>query len=201
MRERANLALFDFDGTITDRDTFVPFLRYAAGGQRLLWGTLFIAPMLLGYHLGVVSATRMRAASAFACFRGRTADSVENLGRQYVETLSSAIRSSARERLAWHRQNGDRVVVVSASLDVYLRPWCEAEGFDLVCTELESRNGILAGRYRGGDCTGDEKARRVRAFYALDEYTSVYAYGDTEEDRALLGLASKAYFRGRQIRA
>ena len=68
-------------------------------------------------------------------------------------------------------------------------------------TELESRRGVLTGRYLGGDCTGAEKARRVRARYDLGRYPIIYAYGDTHEDRELLDLASKRYFRWREVDA
>ena len=91
------------------------------------------------------------------------------------------------------------VVVVSASLDVYLRPWCAGLGLQLICTELEARSGTLTGRYTGGDCTGSEKARRVLARYDLRQYSTIYAYGDTTEDHELLGLASKRYFRWREM--
>jgi phosphoserine phosphatase len=90
------------------------------------------------------------------------------------------------------------VVVVSASLDVYLSEWCKEVGVELICTELEARGGILTGRYRHGDCTGKEKARRVRERYDVRAYEVVYAYGDTKEDEAMLALAQRRFFRWRE---
>ena len=94
---------------------------------------------------------------------------------------------------------GDRVVVVSASLEVYLEPWCRKLDLDVVCTRLETCNGHLTGRYLLGDCCGAAKAVRVRERYALSEYDSVWAYGDTEEDRHLLQLAGRKFFRWREV--
>jgi len=58
---------------------------------------------------------------------------------------------------------------------------------------------VHTGRFLDGDCSGEEKARRVRARYVLGEYERIYAYGDTAEDHALLRLASTRYFRGREV--
>jgi phosphatidylglycerophosphatase C len=190
-----NLALFDFDNTITTGDTYTPFIRRTAGGARLLAGTVLLAPLLVAYRLGFLPATRLRAAMTWVCYRGRSERAVHAAGVRYAAGLSACVREEARARLDFHRERGDHVVVVSASLDAYLGPWCEAQGFDLICTELEGRGGVLTGRVRGGDCTGEEKARRVRARYRLDDYPVVYAYGDCAEDEALLALADKAYLR------
>jgi len=194
-----NLALFDFDGTITHRDTFRPFIEFAVERRRRVLGGLVLGPVVAAYGLGYVPATRMRALAAFCGFRGRRETDLDALGARYASTFESVVRSEALERIRWHRAAGDRVVVVSASLRSYLRVWCETLELELICTELESRRGVLTGRYLGGDCTGAEKARRVRARYDLARYPVIYAYGDTHEDRELLGLASKRYFRWREV--
>lgn len=194
-----NLALFDFDGTITTADTFTPFIRYAAGRTRTIAGMALLSPMILGYELGLVPAPPMRAAAAHVCFRGRREAEVRELGARYSETLPRVVRPEALDKLRWHQANADAVIVVSASLDVYLRPWCESLGLALICTELEASSGTLTGRYAGGDCTGSEKARRVLARYDLRQYSTVYAYGDTTEDHELLGLANKRYLRWQEL--
>lgn len=98
-----------------------------------------------------------------------------------------------------HKAHGDTVVVVSAALDAYLTEWCKSAGVELICTELEEANGVLTGRYMRGDCTGTEKLRRIRAKYALEEFEAVYAYGDTNEDLAMLNLADRKFFRWREM--
>lgn len=194
-----NLALFDFDGTITFKDTFTPFIYFATSRTRIALGTARLGPMILGYKLGLIAAPRMRAAIAWAAFRGRREAEVNQLGARYSATLPGLVRPEAIERIRWHQGSGDQVVVVSASLHVYLNGWCEAHGVELIGTELESANGVLSGRYAAGDCTGSEKARRVRERFDLKRYPVIYAYGDTNEDRELLSLATKPFFRWREI--
>jgi HAD superfamily hydrolase (TIGR01490 family) len=196
-----NLALFDFDGTITDRDTFAPFIYSAVSRVRVALGAALLSPMIAAYQLGVLPATRMRRAMAWMSFWGRGEEEVNEAGIAYAKTLNNVLRKEALGRLRWHRDNGDQIVVVSASLGAYLRPWCEGNGLELICTELEARAGVLSGRYAGGDCSGAEKMRRVLARYDLGRYEVVYAYGDTEEDRELIGLAHKRYFRWQEVAA
>ena len=105
------------------------------------------------------------------------------------------------ERIAWHRVQGHKVVVVSGGLDVYLRPWCETQGLDLLCSTLEVRNGRLTGRYEGEQCVLTEKVRRVREAYDVGAFSEIYAYGDTAEDRDLLALASRKFYRWQEIAA
>jgi phosphatidylglycerophosphatase C len=195
------LALFDFDGTVTFADSFTPFVYFAAGWLRIIAGSIVLSPLIIGYKLGLVPTPRIRAAVAYVCFSRRKEADVDDLGRQYAETLGRILRPEAMERIRWHQAQGHRVVIVSASLAPYLRYWCAALGVDLICTELEACAGTLTGHYLEADCTGAEKARRVAARYVLSSYSDIYAYGDTHEDIALLRLATKPYFRGREVTA
>lgn len=194
------LALFDFDGTITTGDTFTPFLRFAIPTSRAVVGGLALSPVLVANRLGLVSTSATRPIVARAGFQGAAAASVRALGRHYAaEVLPSVVQPLALERLQWHRHQGHTVAVVSAGLDVYLAPWCEVHGVALICSELEECRGRLTGRYRRGDCSGPTKAALIRETFKLGQYETVYAYGDTREDREMLALADRKYYRWKQI--
>jgi phosphatidylglycerophosphatase C len=194
-----NLALFDFDGTVTTTDSFTPFLHFTASRARIVLGTALLAPMIAGYELGLIAGTRMRAAGAWVCFRGRREAEINELGARYSERLDAWVRTEMLGKIRSHQTNGDTVVIVSASLGAYLDGWCRRTGVERISTELEARAGMLTGRYAHGDCTGPEKARRVLGRYDLARYTTVYAYGDTPEDEALLALASRRFMRGVEL--
>ncbi len=192
----ANLALFDFDGTITSKDTFTPFIFRAVLPARMAVGKVVLSPLIALYKLKVLSASRMRRSIVRFGFRGRLAAEVRRAGLEYSRSrLGNVVRAKALERIRWHQSQGDEVVVVSASLDVYLEDWCRQVGVELICTELEQADGVLTGRYREGDCSGPEKARRVRQRYDLSRFGVVYAYGDTREDEAMLDLANERFYR------
>jgi phosphatidylglycerophosphatase C len=195
-----NLALFDFDGTITEGDTFSAFLRFAVRRRRVLLAAVPLSPVVVCYRLGVISARQARPIVSRMGFQGEPANSIREVGRRYAaEVLPRAVRTRALERIHWHQAQGDTVVVVSASLDAYLDPWCDSVGVERICTELEERDGRLTGKYRYGDCSGPAKVRRIRERYELSRYTVIYAYGDTDDDREMLELAHRKYYRWREI--
>ena len=194
-----NLALFDFDGTISYGDTFTPFLRFAVEPKRIATGRLLLSPVIAGYKLGIVSESTARESASTVGFRGKRESEVRRIGERYArEVLPGVIRPNALERIYWHKQRGDLVVVVSASLNMYLDAWSRQLRLDVVCTELDEKDGILTGRYRDGDCSGEEKPIRILKKYRVQDYPVVYAYGDTQEDRPMLNLASKRYFQWRE---
>lgn len=191
-----NLALFDFDGTITTRELFPDFIRQVVPPQRLALGKVLLGPLVVGYRMGLVSGTTVRARIADFAFRGRPVDEIAQAGERFAEeVVAQALRPEAMTRIDWHRAQGDTVVVVSGAFDVYLSHWCARHGLEWMCSPLESQGGELTGRYLGAQCVGAEKARRVRERYDLSSYALVYAYGDTNEDRALLALAHRRVYR------
>lgn len=193
----ANLALFDFDGTITTRETMPDFMRQAVPPRRQAWGRWLLAPVLTAYKLGMLSGVGVRNAVVRVGFSGVPLAAVQAQGERFAaDTLPALLRPSMMQRITWHQAQGDTVVVVSGGLDVYLQPWCRAHGLALVCSSLAHRDGRLTGRYLGAQCVGAEKARQVRARYALGDGRQVYAYGDTHEDLALLELADHRFYRG-----
>ncbi|MEI7035879.1 HAD family hydrolase [Fulvimonas yonginensis] len=197
-----DLALFDFDGTITTRETMPGFMHRAVPGWRLACGGLLLAPWVLGYRRGRVSGVAVRAAIVRFGFAGVPLTQLQAHGEAFAaEVLPAELRPQAMARIRWHQRQGDTVVVVSGGLDVYLAPWCRAQGLALICSTLEHRHGRLTGRYLGAQCVGEEKAHQVRARYELAAYERVYAYGDTHEDLPLLGLAHHRFYRGQELRA
>lgn len=193
----ANLALFDFDGTITTRETMAAFMYAAVPARRQVWGRLLLAPCVAAYKLGALSGIAVRTAVVRVGFAGVPLDHVEAHGESFAASvLPGLLRPEVMARIRWHQGQDDTVAVVSGGLDVYLEPWCRAHGLALVCSMLEHRGGRLTGRYLGAQCVGEEKARRIRAFYELSRYEHIYAYGDTHEDLAMLDLAHHRFYRG-----
>lgn len=188
------LALFDFDGTITTHETMPKFLHRSVPPHRLVAGWLVLAPVVLGYKLGLVSGTFVRRVIVRFGYSGVPAAVVDTFGQDFARNyLPNALRTEAMQRIAWHKAQGHTVVVVSGGLDAYLRPWCDAQGLELLCSSLQSRGGVLTGRYDGQQCVLAEKARRVQECYDLASFPEIYAYGDTPEDQELLGVATKKY--------
>jgi phosphatidylglycerophosphatase C len=197
-----NLALFDFDGTLTVRDMLPDFVRGAVSPLRRYVGGAVIAPWVLGYRHGWVSGVSIRSKLARVAFAGMREANYLEAGEGFARlTLPQVLRSDAMATLRAHRERGDIVVVVSGGFDVYLSHWCREHGVDLICSSLEVVDGRLTGRYAGAQCVNEEKARRVRERYDLSSFDEVHAYGDSREDLAMLTLAEHRWYRGKPMLA
>lgn len=193
------LALFDFDHTITTCDTYSQFLRRVATPRQQSAAKWTLGPWVAGYRLGVVSAEAIRRRVTRHVFPGRAAGDIEAAGDAYArDVLPGLLRPDMMRRIDRHRSQGHEVVLVSGSLDVYLRPWCRRHGLALICNSLEASDGSLTGRYAVRDI-GAHKAPEIEARYDLSRYERIHAHGDSPEDRPMLALAHDRWYRGRRI--
>jgi len=201
-RPITRVAAFDVDGTLTRRDCVVPFLRRVAGTRRLTQGML-----RQGVAVGGAVARRDRDSlkehSAMASFRGVPLDHVEAEAADFARTVfDTGLRPDVVEFLRAHQANGDTVVLVSASFEVYLRPLVTLLGADdVLAARLEvDADGVLTGRLTGANCRGPEKVRRLHDWLAENaggrSAVHVTAYGDSKGDRELLADADDARWVG-----
>jgi phosphatidylglycerophosphatase C len=199
------VAAFDFDGTLSTRDNLLPFLRAVAGAGRLNAALAVAAPDLARAALG----DRSRRDSAKArvvrrLLRGRDATAVEAVGVEFAgEVVAAHLRRDVRARADWHRAAGHEVVIVSASLGLYLRPVAATLGFDgVIATELDvGSDGRLTGELAGGNVRGAEKVRRLDAWLRGTDRggatATLWAYGEGPDDRDLLARADHPVTVGR----
>lgn len=195
-----DLALFDFDHTITSNDSYGRFLRRIATPQQRSHARWTIGPWLAGYRLGLVSAAQLRRRATLVAFAGRDAAEIAHRGECFArDDLPAMLRPDMMQRIDRHRAQGHRLVLVSASLDLYLAPWCRLHGMELLCNRLDARDGRLTGRYNGHDI-GTDKAEAIRAHCGdLSRHARIHAHGDSREDRPMLALAHERWYRGRRI--
>jgi HAD superfamily hydrolase (TIGR01490 family) len=191
-----HLALFDFDGTITDREMFIRFLQHAAPRARRLLAGALLSPLYAAYKLRLVGGDVPRIAAVRTALAGMPLAIVQDRARSYAsDVLPQVLRPEAMARIDLHRRQGHAIAVVTGALELAVAPWCAQHGLDLIGSVLEVRNGVLTGRYAGAQCVRAEKARRVRERYDLAAFEHVHAYGDTPEDRELLALAQTRVYR------
>lgn len=191
-----NIAFFDFDGTITFTDSYTPFIFQTIPKSRLKMGKLYLTPYILGYKLKLIRGSVLRSKIFKLGFAGLNAAELKQKGLEYSQTyLPQIIRPHALDKIQWHLAQGDHVVVVSASMDVYLKPWCEQYGLHLLCSEIDEIDGKITGVYKYGDCSREVKKQRILDNYDLSHYNSIYVYGDTVEDQEMLSLATHGFYR------
>jgi phosphatidylglycerophosphatase C len=187
------VAAFDVDGTLTVRDCVVPFLARMAGGRTRLAVRLARHPLTLAAAAARRDRDAIKAAATQAALAGRRVDRVMDEAEAYAGLIASSwLRPDTTARLAWHRSEGHRVVLVSASYELYVGPLAARLGVDAAATRLVAApDGILTGALDGPNCRGEEKLVRLRAWQAAvgAEGAELWAYGDSAGDDQLLAAA------------
>lgn len=194
-----HLALFDFDGTLTTRDSFLPFLHHLAGTPGFAAGLARSSGPLLAYALRLMANDAAKAQVVRQFMGGRSLAEVHEQGARYArEGLPRLLRPQTMAALATHREAGHTCVLVSASLDVYLHPWAEQQGFDAVlCTSLAvDASQRITGELHPRNCHGPEKVSRIHQWLAGRTPTHITAYGDSRGDREMLAMAQSPHWIG-----
>lgn len=191
-----HLALFDFDGTISSKDSLEDFIRFAVGDVKYYMGLAVLSPILGLYVLKLMPNHVAKQKMMAHFFKDWEAERFKALATRYaLEQLPNILRPKAMERIRWHQQQGHTVVVVSASIECWLQPWCEQIGVALLGTQLETQQNRLTGRFSSPNCYGEEKVHRLHAAYALETYSEIYAYGDSSGDKPMLQLATHPFYK------
>ncbi|TCB51540.1 HAD-IB family hydrolase [Acinetobacter sp. ANC 4779] len=195
-KKNKNLALFDFDGTLCKKDSFTGFIFYALSKRHIVKQGIKILPWIQAYYLNAYPAHAMRSKLFRAMFSNANALELEKIAQEYANNLVSKLNPPLLKQLRQHQALGDEVVLVSASVDIYLQPVCRLLNIDLICTQTEQINDTYTGQYTTPDCSSEQKKQRILEKYSLDHYSVIYAYGNSIEDKEMLELADHRYMIG-----
>uniref|UniRef100_UPI0040472A11 HAD family hydrolase n=1 Tax=Algoriphagus sp. TaxID=1872435 RepID=UPI0040472A11 len=193
---KKGIAFFDFDGTITSKDTLLEFIKYIYGNFHFVVGIVRLLPMILGLKLGLKDRQKSKESLLKYFFENMSEFEFQEKCHSFSkEILPNIIRPEALKKLKWHRSQGHRLVLVSASPENWLKDWCIDQNMDCLSTQLEIKNGVLTGKISGKNCHGEEKVIRIRDKINLNEFNEIYAYGDSEGDLNMLSLANFPFYK------
>jgi len=194
--EDAGVVAFDFDGTLTVRDSFTAFLKWRVSGPRYALGMVRLLPAAIAY-LGHRNRGRIKAAAVREFLKGLTRNQLEAQARAFAEAEAPRLlRPDAVQAWRRWRQRRAKLVIVSASPDIVVAPFARGLGADaLIATDLAyDRDDRVTGGFMGHNCRGPEKVRRLRAMFGED-LRLMAAYGDTSGDREMLQIAEDPGYR------
>ncbi len=190
------LVLFDFDGTLTERDSMFAFIVYVSGQASLIQSLIMLSPFLVLTKLGLYDAEKAKKRLLARHFKGMTREFLSQKAQRFCFTMLPTIFSEdALAKLAFHRSKGHVVYIVSASLDLWLSPWLESQGLPGICTEVLWVDDVFTGEFATPNCNGPEKARRIQAEIDLKQFERIFAYGDSKGDQEMLAIADKPFYR------
>jgi phosphatidylglycerophosphatase C len=196
MAQDRPVAAFDFDGTLTIKDTFLAFLRFDAGPTGTIVGVLRLLPDLVSY-LFHRDRGRVKAAAVRVFLKGRSEEALAAAAERFAARAAKGLlRADAVAEWERRSQGGAAVVIVTASPEIVIRPFADRLGADLLLgTRLATdQDGRLTGALFGQNCRGAEKVRRLEEAFG-PELRLEAAFGDTSGDREMLARAAHKGFR------
>jgi HAD superfamily hydrolase (TIGR01490 family) len=189
------LALFDFDGTVTSRDTLFEFIRFTHGKAGFTSGLMILSPVLVLFKLKILGNQRTKDIVLSHFYSGTPVVTFNQRATEFLDRVREVIRPAALEIIREYQQQKARVIVVSASPENWVKPWCDLVGIECIATRLEAVDSKITGKIAGLNCHGEEKVRRIRELVNLSDYDEVYVYGDTPSDRPMMSLATRSFYK------
>lgn len=191
------IAAFDFDGTITTKDMLLSFLCQLNTRSENILNSIKLIPTLFAYKLGLISnhSAKQKLLSQF--IQNFSLSDLQNIAENFAKTkIPVYIRPDALERIRWHQAQKHQCILISAGLEIYLKPWAENMGFDqIIATQLEVEDQKTQGKIKGQNCFGPEKVKRLLEIAGPRENFILYAYGDSRGDRELLAIADYRFYQ------
>ena len=187
---------FDFDGTLTRSDSLLGIIRHQRGTSGLMRVLILHAPKLLMMKAGQYPNWKVKQKVFRMCFGGMTLDDFNALCEDYARKQKGILRTDGMQRVDEALRRGSKVVVISASIDNWVRPFFQGrEGIEIAGTQIEVVDGKLTGRFLTRNCYGSEKVARLLELYPDRKSYRLVAYGDSRGDRELLAYADEAHYR------
>ena len=187
----AIVAFFDMDYTTLDDSSGLLYVKYLRRQKRIGRRVLLrIAWWTLLYQ---VSAIDVNSAVPKMLSYAEHQSASRLMAESYVwfdEVLRKHIAPRAVDKIDFHRRQGHRVVLISASTQFAVQPVAEYLHLDFLCTQLIDRNDELTGQVVDPPCYGAGKvvwAQRYAEAHGA-ALRDAYLYTDSHSDRPLLDV-------------
>ena len=189
---------FDFDGTLTRRDTLLEFIRYVKGNKEFLFGFLKHLHLLIMMKLGIMPNWKTKRIIFQYFFGGMTLEKFNEYCEKFAKEKASLLRKKGMVAVNKAVMDGDQVVIISASIENWVEPFFRfqvSNNINIIGTKIQVVDGKLTGRFLTKNCYGEEKVRRLLEQYPDRKEYKLVAYGDSRGDHALLDFADEGHYR------
>ena len=183
----------DFDGTLTTKDTFVEFIRFAKGTWAFVLGFLCYAPLLVLMKLHLYPNDKAKQKVFAYFFKDMKIEDFDALCQAFAASSRHLLRPQGVEAIRQANGEGVEILIISASIDNWVQPFFP--DVKVVGTQIEVKDGRLTGRFLTKNCYGQEKVNRLLSLYPHRQDYCLVAYGDSRGDKELLSFADESHFK------
>ena len=187
---------FDFDGTLTTRDTLIEFIRYVKGTKGLLKCMGRYLPLLVAMKMGLYPNWKAKQKVFAYCFQGMPLDQFDDYCQKFARDKVHLMRSEGMKKIDELLAEGHTVIIISASINNWVEPFFKHRaGVYVIGTMIESKDGRLSGRFLTKNCYGREKVNRLLQLFPERKDYWLTAYGDSRGDYELLDFANEGHYK------
>lgn len=195
MKQYNGIAFFDLDETITSKDTYLEFIKFAVGKRNFYFGLLFHFAFIIPFLLNLYHGDKLKLRFFNFYLKRFTEKELLQLGAKFSrEVLPKICYPKALEKLAWHKAQNHRIIILTASSPIWLDEWCKANGLEIIGTNYEVINGCYTGKFEGKNNYGIQKKYNIQPILAETKYEVSYGYGDSKSDLYFMELTDNSVF-------
>ena len=188
------LYLFDFDGTLTYKDTMFLYLKFYNSMKFYVQFVKHI-PLFVLLKLKLADAEKVKKSFISSILKGESRTKIEKKSQSFFEKYQDEIfRVNALKFINNIDRTQTESYIVSASLDIWVKPFAEKLKMKLLSTRAEFKNDIFTGNFIGKNCNGPEKVKRIIETVNERKFDKIIAFGDTSGDREMLSWADESHF-------
>ena len=189
------LYCFDFDGTLTYSDTMFLYLKFYNPSKFRIQFIKHI-PLFILLKLNLLEAEKVKKSFISSILKGEKKEKIEKKSQQFFDQYYPEIfRGNALDFIKNIDYSQTDCYIVTASLDIWVKPFVEKFKMNLLATQAEFKDDIFTGNFVGNNCNGVEKVNRIKAEITDKKYDKIIAFGDTFGDQPMLAWADEGQFK------
>ncbi|MDR3002494.1 MAG: HAD-IB family hydrolase [Fibromonadaceae bacterium] len=196
--KKETIAAFDFDGTITRKDTLIEFIKFSKGNVKFYFAFLFFSPLLIAMKLKLLPNWKVKQSVFSYLFKNTPIEIFNKWCFEFCAIIDKILCPKTIEALNLHKKHNDKIIVISASMENWIKPWADKMEIDTVlATKIETdENGLITGKFLTKNCYGQEKVNRLLEMFPNRKDYKLIAYGDSRGDKELIEFADKGFYCG-----
>jgi len=189
------LYCFDFDGTLTYKDTMFMYLKFYNPAKFHIQFLKHV-PLFILLKLKLAQTEKVKKSFIGSILKGQSQEKIEKKSKQFFEQhYPKIVRDNALDFINNIDRNNTHSLLVTASLDIWAKPFADAFQMQLISTRAEFKNGIFTGNFIGKNCNGKEKLERIKEEINNKKYDKIIAFGDTSGDKPMLKWANEGHYQ------
>lgn len=188
---------FDFDGTLTKKDTFLAFIEYAKGYGKTFWGFFLFSPILILMKLRLFPNWKAKQMVFSWFFKGMNINEFNQICHEFADRNQRIIRTRGWDTIRKALANGEQVIIITASIENWVKPFFKEFGNQIKVegTKIDVRINQITGQFLTQNCYGVEKTKRLKEVFPYRQAYELIAFGDSNGDRYLLNEADESHYK------